>query len=158
MSETLIDIVRIYEGSDGDATKALYARLEQLGAVGVVALNLFRANKCSARAKVYRGGNSKGRYRDMAYDRKQYSIDNLCKVLTEHAGSLGIVWGWGHDPAQEFHDAVLYVEIPTGQVSFHTKPRGEGPDYPNQWDGVRGASPGRVCRWIARLLAEQVVA
>lgn len=55
----LVDVVRIYDGSDGDATKALYERLAKLGAIGEIALNLFRAHKNSARAKVYRGGRGR---------------------------------------------------------------------------------------------------
>lgn len=156
---TLIEVMRVYEGSDGDATKAIYARLEQLGPVGLIALNLFRANKCSARAKVYRGGiRGRGSYRSMAYDRKNWSIDNLCKILGKHADGCGIRWGWGVDPKQPVHSAVLYVETPTGQVSFHTEARGLGPDYPGQWDGVRGASPERICRWVAQMLSQEMAA
>lgn len=128
----------IYEGSDGEATKRLYSDLEKIGPRGLIALNLFRASKCSQRAKVYRGGNSKGRYRDMAYDRKQWSMDNLCAILTQHAEALGIQWGWKQDPAQEYHDWVLYIDLDGfGQVSFHTAGRGKGPDYTGDWDRCR---------------------
>jgi hypothetical protein len=33
----IIEIIRIYQGSDGELTKRLYARLEPLGPAGVVA-------------------------------------------------------------------------------------------------------------------------
>lgn len=146
----------IYDGSNGEASKALYDRLEQLGPVGVVALNLFRAQKCSARAKKYRGGiRGKGSYKDMAYDRKQWSMGNLCQVLGEHAEALGITWGWKVDSAQSYHCWVLYVEIPTGQVSFHTDRRGHGPDYPGDWDGQRDVCAGRICDWCERLLEHE---
>jgi hypothetical protein len=69
--------LEIYAGSDGEATKRLYAELEALGLVGVIAMNLFRACKASARAKVYRGGG----YRGMAYDKKQWSIGQLVEAL-----------------------------------------------------------------------------
>jgi hypothetical protein len=82
----LADILRVYNGSDGDATKALFERLEAIGPVGIVAMNLFRASKNSARAKVYRGGG----YRGKAYDRKSWAIDNLAKVLGEHGAALGL--------------------------------------------------------------------
>lgn len=145
--------LEIYNGSDGEATKQLYADLERLGPVGVVALNLFRAHKCSARAKVYRGGRrGHGSFRAMAYDRKQWSMDNLCQTLTTSAASLGICWGWKQDPAQEFHRWVLYVDLPTGQVSFHTSARGHGPDYPGDWDGIRDAGAARIIAWINALL------
>jgi hypothetical protein len=142
-----IAVWQVYEGSNGDATKALYAHLESMGPIGTVAVNLFRASKTSGRAKVYRGR----RFRDAAYDTKQWSLDNLCKVLTAHAEALGLPWGWAEDPKQAIHRWVLYVDLPTGQVSFHSGARGDGPAYPRQWDGARGASADRICRWIARL-------
>jgi hypothetical protein len=143
----------IYYGSDGDATKALYERLAQLGPAGVVAVNLFRACKCSERAKRY-GYSHGGKWKDRAYDRKQWSMGNLCEALSKHADALGIRWGWKTDPAQDFHRWVLYVEIPTGQVSFHARDRGTGPDYPGQWDGVRKVSAGRIIEWCERLLVD----
>lgn len=151
MTLALIDILEIYQGSDGVATKALYEKLERLGPIGAVAVNVFRANKASARAKVYRG---KG-YKSMAYDRKSWSINNLTKVLTEHAARFGIGWGWKEDSKQVVHRWVFYIDLPTGQVSFHSEYRGDGPDYPGEWDGVRAASPSRICGWIANLLIEQ---
>lgn len=148
-------LLRIYEGSNGEATSALYARLETLGPTGVVAVNLFRAMKCSARAKVYRGGApGKGSYRRMAYDRKRWSIENLSAALDKNAGELGIVWGWGVDNCQAVHRHVLYIDLPTGQVSFHTDMRSDGPHHAKGWDGVRGASVGRLLDWIAGLFAE----
>jgi hypothetical protein len=54
------------------------------------------------------------------------------------------------------HHHVLYVELPTGQVSFHTGYREDGPDYGREWDGVKGASAGRVCQWAAQLLGDPV--
>lgn len=149
----LADLVRIYEGSDGAATTRLYDELAALGPAGEVALNLFRANKCSERAKSYRGGiPGKGTYRAMAYNRKEWSMANLCRVLMAHADALGIRWGWQRDPAAPKYVWALYSETPVGQVSFHTEYRGQGPDYPGQWDGVRGASVERILQWTAGLL------
>lgn len=144
----IADVIRIYQGSNGDATRALYAELEAIGAVGVIAVNLFRACKTSERAKQYRGGG----YRGKAYDTKQWAMGNLCTALTANAGSLGIVWGWGIDEKQDFHRHVLYIELPTGQVSFHTATRGVGPDCPRAWDGMKGQSADRICRFAARIL------
>ena len=45
-----IDIAVVYDGSNGDATRALYAKLEKVGPLGVVALNLFRALKTSSKS------------------------------------------------------------------------------------------------------------
>lgn len=155
---TLADALRIFEGSNGDDTKALYAQLEALGPAGVVALNVFRALKCSTRAKVYRGGiPGQGSFRSRAYDRKQWSMDNLCEILTAHGEALSIRWGWRQDLSQEWHAWVLYLDLPTGQISFHTATRGRGPDYPGDWDRVRDAGAGRVCRWIATLFVERSV-
>jgi hypothetical protein len=148
------EIYAVYAGSNGEATKALYARLEALGTAGVVAVNLFRACKASERAKVYRGGG----YRGAAYDKKQWSMDNLCAALERDGERLGIRWGWGIDDAMkgrgEPHHHVLYVDLPTGQVSFHSGSRGAGPDYPDRWDGLPGQSAGRICGWVEQLLAE----
>lgn len=144
-------IMSTYEGSDGNATQNLYRQLVEIGPAGVVAMNLLRASKCSERAKKYRGGDGKGSYRQQAYQRKQYSIECLDRELRSHAEALGIRWGWGRDPAQARHDAVLYVDLPMGQVSFHTGVRGMGPDYPGAWDGVRGAGASRIISWSASL-------
>lgn len=148
MSTATADVIRAYQGSDGDATKARYERLATLGDAGAIAVNLFRAQKSSERAKVYRGRQ----FRGSAYDRKQWSLDNLCASLDAHAELLGIVWGWGLDPQQPIHRHVLYIELPTGQVSFHAGARGAGPDYRKGWDGVPGQSADRILRWCGRLL------
>lgn len=151
--EILADVLRTYRGSDGAATKALFARLEPLGPVGSVAVNLYRACKASERAKVYRRG-----YSAAAYDKKQWSMDNLCRELVAHADEVGIEWGWGFDEKAKGFEHVLYIEIPTGQVSFHSERRGDGPDYGKPWDGVRHSAAGRICAWIGRLLDEQAEA
>lgn len=129
----------VYRLSDGDLTKRYYAELEKRGPVGVVALNLFRAQKCSARAKVYRGGiRGKGSFKSMAYDRKRWSMDNLVEVLKDHAAALNISFGWKQDHGTVFDGQaswVLYVDLPQGQVSFHSPDRGLGPDYPGEFCG-----------------------
>lgn len=155
-----VAVLRTYQGSDGEATKALYEVLNGLGPIGTVAVNLFRACKSSERAKVYRGGErGRGSYRRMAYDRKQWSLDNLCATLAADADQFGIRWGWGIDlvlrDRDDPHHHVLYVDLPTGQVSFHSGVRGNGPDYPGQWDGQPGQSAGRICAWISRLIVAE---
>lgn len=150
----------IYQGSDGSATKALYSELERRGLVGMLALNLFRAQKASSRAKIYRGGvRGQGSYKAMAYERKQWSLDNLVSLLDRHSEALKVRWGWridyqvllGSSPA-----AVLYIELPdTGrQVSFHSPRRGKGPEYPGDWDGER-ASAERIIGFCSRVLELQ---
>ncbi len=152
-ADILASVVKVYEGSDGDATMALYNRLAKLGPAGEIAMNVFRAQKNSARAKKYRGGiPGKGSYKSMAYGRKQWAIENLTKALAAHAAGCGIQWGWGVDPKEGMHSAVLYIDLPTGQVSFHTAPGVMEPRYAGQWDGARGVSVGRVCGWVAKVL------
>jgi len=177
---SLIDILRIYQGSNGDATKALYVELERLGPAGVVAMNLFRACKASERAKVYRGRG----YRDQAYQRKEWSMGLLCAALVANPGALlpakvaieaaadvalavlnesetdmPACWGWGIDAHMQErgdpHHHVLYIDLPTGQVSFHTGRRADGPDYPGEWDGVRNVQVDRICRWTASLFNQE---
>lgn len=152
-------IASVYAGSNGDATKALYAELQKLGPVGEVAVNVFRAHKTSGRAKDYRGGiRGQGSYKSMAYDRKNWSMANLCQIMAAHGQELGIAWGWGVDKEQlgrgSPHHHVLYIELPTGQVSFHAEYRGQGPDFPGEWDGVKGEGPTRISRWLAALLSK----
>lgn len=144
------ELLSIYEGSDGNTTKLLYERLtKNHGALGDIAVNIFRAHKTSGRAKKYRGGG----YRGMAYDRKDWSIRNLCRVLAECGAAHGIRYGWKVDHSREAHQWVIYVDLPTGQVSFHQAARGEGPDYPGEWDGVKMMGPTRICKWIEIILA-----
>lgn len=150
---TFAEVLAVYEGSDGAATQELYRKLSLCGPRGAIALNLFRAYKNSSRAKVYRGGNEKGRYRDQAYERKAWAIRNLCNVLTDHAADYELVWGWGTDPAQEYHSFVLYVDTPHGQVSFHHVKAEQGPQYPGKWDGARRVGAQRICQWCSDLLS-----
>lgn len=153
-AELLREVAGIYEGSNADATRGLYSRLEALGDQGIVALNLFRACKASERAKVYTR-----RFKGSAYDKKEWSMENLCRVLVRDAVAAGVPsWGWGRDDKAVGYEHVLYVDTPAGQVSFHTAHRGAGPDYKKPWDGVKGASSGRIVQWCAQLLADQVAA
>jgi len=121
-------------------------------------VNLFRAQKCSTRAKVYRGGlRGIGSFRSLAYQRKAWSMKNLCDCLAEHGSELGINFGWKRDPNTPLHDApswVLYVDLPQGQVSFHSPTRYAGPDYPGEWDGVR-ASCERVLAFCEAVFVSQ---
>ena len=133
--------IDVYKGSDGAVTKAYYAELEKHGPAGLIAMNLFRAQKCSERAKVYKGRV----YKDAAYDRKNWSMQNLVNALVEHGAALGIRWGWGLDGQEtDFAPWVLYIDLPQGQVSFHSTRFHEGPSYAGKWDGATGASPLRI--------------
>ena len=54
----------------------------------LLAVNLLRAQKCSERAKQYRGGNGNGSYRDQAYRRKQWSMDSGRKIIVPRLRAL----------------------------------------------------------------------
>lgn len=137
----------VYNGSNGDDTKQLYVELSMLGPAGELVVNLFRANKNSVRAKKYKRRSSTG----AAYQTKQWAIENIERLLKRHATALGIVWGWKGDPAQARHRWVIYVELPTGQVSFHTGDRGDGPSFPGEWCG-EFASADRIIALAAHLI------
>lgn len=144
-----MNAMEIYAGSNGDATKAMYAELERRGPIGIICVNLFRAQKCSTRAKVYKGRS----YREDAYARKTWSMGLLCRALNEHAAALGFTWGWQEDKEQAFHSWVLYIEIPTGQVSFHAEQPFKNPfvQYVGEWDKTR-LSAERIIRFVQDVL------
>lgn len=143
---------KAYAGSDAALTRRTLRELEDKGQFGRIAAALFRAQKSSSRAKRYRGGPDRGSasYSDLAYDRKGETLRSLCKTLAED--DAGIRWGWGLDDNTEFAPHVLYVDIPTGQVSFHSLDRFDGPDYPGSWDGVKDVSAARILLWCDRML------
>lgn len=132
--------LKVYEGSNGDVTKAYYETLLTRGHIGKVAMNLFRAHKASGRAKEY-----SRRFRGAAYDKKSWSLGLLIDALLEDP--CGLTFGWGHDAASVNFEWVFYIDLPHGQVSFHAPTRGRGPDYAGGWDGQRGWGKWRVCRF-----------
>jgi len=134
----------VFDGSDGRLTVAYYRRLSTLGINGVIAMNLFRASKTSARAKQYRGR----RFRGASYEVKNYSLFNLCESLKNSS----LTWGWKRDPNTPGYEWVLYVELPNGQVSYHSSIRGSGPEYQFDWDGQRETT-SRVLAYCDHLLS-----
>lgn len=155
---TLDMIVKIYQGSNGDATRMLYRDLDRMGPMGIIGMNLFRACKCSERAKAYRKGPG---YRTEAYARKDWSVQNLARALQADTAH-GLTWGWAIDADLQArldpHHHILYVDLPTGQVSFHIGQRYEGPDYSGEWDGEKGSAADRICRFVAELFRHDVAA
>lgn len=152
----LADITKVYQGSDGDATRALYDRLMRFAPRGRIAVQLLRLSKASERAKVYRGRPGRGEpsFRSISYSKKDWAIGELCAALIETGDAAGIAsWGWGRDPKAVGFENVIYVDIPGGgQVSFHTHYRRDGPDYAGEWDGVVGQAAARICRWAEAVL------
>lgn len=140
----------VYNGSDGRLTQQYYTTLAMFGSVGLIAMNLFRAMKCSSRAKLYRRRSHK----DNAYGRKQYSIEQLCDILEKYGRDHGIVFGWKKDPNTMFGEKeswVFYVDLPNGQCSFHSPTRGKGPAYHGDWDGQKGMSEKRILFYVDQI-------
>jgi hypothetical protein len=148
----------IFDGDDAAKTRAYYAALERRGAIGEFAANLMRAQKASTRAKRYRGGISGvGSFSDLAYERKAECLIRLCDSLLKGDGQLlydhrgprwfqgnceTLRWGWKIDPRPRDPRAkwVLYIDLPHGQVSFHSTERFGGPDYPAEFDGAHASA------------------
>jgi len=158
---TLAEITAVYRGSSGDATKAMYAKMEAFGPhgsfdwqIGSIAVNLFRACKTSERAKKYRKGPG---HISASYERKDWSVGNAATILTTMEPEPPFPWGWGIDEEMrkkgDPHHHIVYFDLPTGQISFHVGARGPGPAYPGQWDRAVGTAPDRICQWCADLFA-----
>lgn len=131
-------VEKVYFGSNSGATKALLAKISRAGQRGKIAAELFRVQKASTRAKRYRGGirrsdGSYDAYRSLAYEKKGECIKRLCDLL--QVDSVGLTWGWGRDSMNLQAPNVLYVDLPQGQVSFHSTDRYLGHDYESEWDG-----------------------
>lgn len=136
----------VFNGSDGRLTVAFYRRLQSVGPIGKIAMNLFRAQKTSSRAKVYRAR----KYTASSYDVKNYSLQELSNSLSEST----LRYGWKLDPCTPGYEWVLYVELPTGQVSFHSASRLAGPSYTGDWDGARGTSVQRILSFVDSVLGQ----
>jgi hypothetical protein len=132
----------VFDGSDGVRTRKFLSHLEKQGHEGRIAAALFRSQKASSKATHYSGGieRSNGEFhsfRTLSYDKKCRSLEKLCSLLL--VDSAGIAWGWGRDDETPHAPHVLYLDLSTGQVRFHSKERHAGPDYPGQSDGERAA-------------------
>lgn len=122
---------QVFNQNDGDVTKAYYARLNSMGPMGQLAVALFRAQKRSTAAKKYRGRG----YRQDAYAVKNWSLSEICRIMV--LAGHPFPWGWQRDPYTPGFEWVLYVDLPTGQCSFHSADRLQGPDYAGKWDGLK---------------------
>jgi hypothetical protein len=76
--------------------------------------------------------------------------------MSGEAGDL--TWGWGIDENDYNPCHVLYVDLPTGQVSFHAIERGPGPgpDYPGEWDS-KYESADRIIRFCDMVICEEAM-
>lgn len=137
----------IFWGVDPVATKGYYAELRRRGPIGEVCVRLFRASKANHFAKHY-----KGKSIGLAYERKSVALNELSVILQEQGVALQIRFGWANDPKQAWHNQVLYVDLPTGQVSYHNRHRYQGPDYPGTWDGLTGVGDERVIAFCDQVI------
>lgn len=154
MSLPINFVSAVYYGSNAANTRRLGTQLKSCGPMGELASLLFTAQKASSRAKCYRGiepacGRS---FRDLSYERKQEALCQLAHLLDKHGTSLGIRWGWGKDDNPKMPDWVLYIDLPQGQVSFHSLIRFLGTNYEDNWDG-HDFSESRILEFCASALA-----
>ena len=152
-----ITIRQAYNGSNSGASKSVCSQLEKKGRLGRIAAELFRIQKTSSRAKKYRGGVSTDvysrSYRGLAYERKDKVLDRLCDILYNDA--CGLTWGWARDNSQLAAKYFLYIELPQGQISFHSRDRYVGDNYSGGWDGQQ-ASEARIIEFCEMVLAGQL--
>lgn len=127
---------RIFQQNDGEVTKGYYREMDGRGPAGMLATALFRAQKRSHAAKRYR----RGKFTRSAYDVKNWSISEVCRLLTAHGETLGVRWGWAEDKKTKGYEHVLYVDLPEGQCSFHSPTRGSGPEFTGQWSGLHNSA------------------
>jgi hypothetical protein len=127
----------VFRQNNGDVTKNYYAEMNDKGHLGQLAVALFRAQKRSSAAKSYR----RGKFTSAAYDVKNWSIGEIVRILTQY--DCGFSWGWGYDRNTPGYEWVLYVELPTGQCSFHSPHRIGPKNYDGAWDGI-GMSEQRI--------------
>lgn len=102
--------------------------------------------KASSKAKLYSGGIERSNggfssFRTLSYEKKSQALKALCSLLL--VDSAGIEWGWGSDEENSRAPHVLYLDLPSGQVRFHSAERFAGPDYRGTLDGER-ASEARI--------------
>ncbi len=126
----------VFDQNNGDVTKAYYKTMDAKGLEGQLCTALFRAQKRSTAAKKYRGG----KFRHAAYDVKNWSLSEICRILgAMSAFEMAESWGWSYDKNTPGFNWVLYVDLPNGQCSFHSKDRLSGPDYRGKWAPGKGS-------------------
>lgn len=115
----------VFKKRDGNATVALCVELSKRGLLGAAAVCLYQAQYSSARAKTYRRSS-----RSNSYERKNIALMRMPRWLSR----ADIAYGWGYDATSINFEHVLYVELATGQCSFHSSERGDGPEFRGRWN------------------------
>lgn len=122
--------IEAFESRNPSVTVAFQSSLLSRGVAGQLAFGVFRAQKRSTVAK----GQRRGKYRRGCYDGKNEALKYVDSLMQIHARNLGLTWGWGIDRSQEYHSSVLYVDLPTGQCSFHSESSVSTTVYRGNWD------------------------
>ena len=145
-----------YHESDASRTKRLLRALTATGQLGRIASDLFRAQKSSARARSIEAVST-GDPRIPSWPTGARA--RCWPLFAKRWSRMPRVWsGAGARTLPGiFARWVLYVELPTGQVSFHSPDRLDGPVYPGAWDGMRDASAGRILRLCDQILKNRPI-
>jgi len=98
-----------------------------------------------ARANYRRSRNARAR----DYRRKEAALQEAVQV----APLANVSFGW---VTPDDGMPIVYFDLSSGQVSFHSATRLAGPDYEGFWDGIRGASAERIQAAIRELIANGV--
>ena len=85
--------------------------------------------------------------RDADYMEKERHLRDACSL----AKGAGICFGYQESDTSEVAPYVIYFELKTGQVSFHTADYGSCPAYHGQWDGQH-ISRERIMAAIAEVI------
>jgi hypothetical protein len=130
--------IEAFNAKDGGVTVGYQNELISRGKAGQLAFGLFRAQKRSTRAKVYRG-----KFRGNSYDGKNEALKFVDSLLLLSGSSLDSAvsdWGWKRDHRQAMHDQVLYVDLKDfGQCSFHSAQAMSGRHYRGNWDSSKAS-------------------
>lgn len=137
-----------YEATDYSETRSYLRALANAGRLGRIAAALFAAMRASTDAKTERRLAKGDPLAEITvsragYARKRLAMQKVCELLAHNAA--GLAWGWGNDRRQADCPFVLFVDLPQGQVSFHTPEKLMGPEYAGRWD--------RACQNRERVLA-----
>ena len=79
------------------------------------------------------------------------ALIELCRLLDDDR--RGMTWGWGASEDLYFPCEVLFLDLPTGQVSWPYPERMAGPDYCGRWDGTH-ANEARILGWVSQVIVD----
>ena len=126
MTASIPSAIEVFYQHNGDVTRAYYQHLTDThGARGRLAVALFRALKRSKDPQGI-GYRRVSRRKTESYDKAEafnWAVQEIIRGLSLSI-TLDYAWGW--------RDGFLFVDLPTGQVSFICEDRGFAPLYEKQ--------------------------